>query len=118
MRTAWLLPLFKTHTLEVCPTDIVHAPARAVWDLIATPRELAGWSKTKIIEAPDRELRAGDRLVLGTGIGRRMRVVFEVERTLRPRQLALTIRLPLGVTNNEVIDVAPIAEDACRVTLN
>jgi hypothetical protein len=118
MRTAWLLPLSKTHTLEVCPTDIVHAPVPTVWDLIATPRELAGWSKTRIIEAPDRELRAGDRLVLGTGIGWRMKVVFEVERTLRPRQLALTIRLPLGVTNHEVIDIAPVAEDACRVTLN
>jgi hypothetical protein len=95
--------------LHVCPTEVVHASAERIWQLITTPTELARWSDTKIIEAPDRELRPGDRLVLGAGIGRRMRVIFDVEDAVRPRRLAPSIRLPLAVTNNEVIEIAPSA---------
>jgi len=104
--------------LYVCPTDVVHAPAERIWQLVTTPTALARWSDTRVIEAPDRELRARDRLVLGAGVGRRMKVIFDVEEAVRPRRLALSIRLPLGVTNNEVIEVAPIGGDACRVTFN
>jgi uncharacterized protein YndB with AHSA1/START domain len=104
--------------LHVCPTDIIHAPAERVWHLVAAPQELAAWTDTRIIEAPDGELRAGDRLVLGAGIGHRMQVVFTVRDAVRPRRLDLHIRLPLGVTNDEVIEILPIAADACRVTFN
>ena len=64
--------------LHVCPTDVVHAPAERVWQLIATPNELAEWSDTKVVAAPGRELRAGDRLVLGAGIGHLVKVTFDV----------------------------------------
>jgi uncharacterized protein YndB with AHSA1/START domain len=104
--------------LHVCPTDVVHATAERIWQLITTPTELARWSDTKVIEAPDRELRTRDRLVLGAGPGRRMKVIFDVEDAVRPRRLALSIRLPLGVTNTEVIEIAPVGGDACRVTFN
>ena len=104
--------------LNVCPTEVVHAPADRVWRLVTTPTELARWSDTKVIEAPDRELLAGDRLVLGAGIGHHMKVTSRVEDAVRPRHLAVRIRLPLGVTNNEVIQITPIGADACRVTFN
>src|SRR6058998_1780419 len=50
------------------------APPACIWHLLTTPGELARWSDTKLIEGPDRELRAGDRLVLGAGIGHRLKV--------------------------------------------
>jgi uncharacterized protein YndB with AHSA1/START domain len=104
--------------LHVCPTDVVHAPADRIWDLVTTPSELARWSDTTVIEAPDRQLRAGDRLVLGAGIGHRLKVIFQVQDAVRPRQLAIDIRLPFGVTNKEVIQIAPVGADACRVVFN
>jgi len=105
-------------SLHVCPTSIVRAPAQRVWHLVATPVELARWSDTRIIDAPARELRAGDRLVLGAGIGHRLKVIFRIEEVSRPRRLGLHIRLPLGVTNDEVIEITPIEADGCRVTFN
>jgi uncharacterized protein YndB with AHSA1/START domain len=104
--------------LHVCPTEIVHAPVERVWHLVAAPTELAGWSDAKVLDAPDRELRAGDRLVLGAGIGHCMKVSFLVQDAVRPGRLAVHIRLPFGVTNDEVIEIAPIRPDACRVTFN
>jgi uncharacterized protein YndB with AHSA1/START domain len=104
--------------VEVCPSDVVNAPADRVWQLVATPIELARWSDTALIGAPDRELRAGDRLVLGAGIAHRMKVIFSVREVRRPEQLHLHIRLPFGVTNDEVIRITPLGANACRVTFN
>ena len=56
--------------------------------------------------------------MLGAGIGHHMKVTSRVEDAVRPRHLAVRIRLPLGVTNNEVIQITPIGADACRVTFN
>jgi uncharacterized protein YndB with AHSA1/START domain len=104
--------------MHVCPSDVVHAPADRVWRLLSIPAELARWSGTKVLESPDRELRAGDRLVLGAGIGRRMNVTFHVLGAAPPQRFALDILLPLGVTNQEVIEITPLGEDTCRVTFN
>jgi len=115
--------------LHICPTDVVHAPAEGIWRLVSRPSELVRWTDTSWIpagtertrpvgEVPDRELRAGDRLVRGAGIGHRLTVVFEVRDTVPPRRLALHIRLPFGVTNDEVIEIAPLGAEACRVTFN
>ena len=41
--------------LYVCPTDVVHASPERVWDLIATPGELARWTGTKAIDAQTAE---------------------------------------------------------------
>jgi hypothetical protein len=87
--------------LHVCPTDIIHAPAERVWQLVAMPQVLAGWTDTRIIEAPDGELQTGDRLVLGAGMGHRIQVIFTVCNAVRTRRLDLHISLPLGVTNDE-----------------
>src|SRR5437764_15290168 len=102
--------------LEVCPTAVMHASADRIWHLLTTPRELARWSDTTLIDAPNRELQAGDRLVLGAGIGHRLRVTFLVREAIRPHRLALDIRLPLGITNDEVIRITPVGAEGCRVT--
>jgi hypothetical protein len=104
--------------IQVCPTDILQASPDRIWDLLTNPRELAGWSDTGLVEAPGREITAGDRLVLGAGIAHRFRVVFHVRQAIRPRLLSIDIRLPLGVTNHETIDISPVGSDACRVTFN
>jgi uncharacterized protein YndB with AHSA1/START domain len=87
--------------LHVCPTVIIYAPAERVWELVAVPQGLAQWTGMRVIDGPDRELRAGDQLVLGARIAPCMRVVFTVGGAVRPRRLDLHIRLPLGVTNDE-----------------
>jgi uncharacterized protein YndB with AHSA1/START domain len=104
--------------LAVCPTDVVDAPAERIWDLVATPRELARWSDTRVVDAPDREVRHGDRFVLGAGIGHLLSVTFHVRDAVRPRTLAIDIRLPLGVMNAEVIQITPVGPAACRVAFN
>ena len=71
-----------------------------------------------MIEAPDRELRAENRLVLGAGIGHRLKVFFCVQDAVRPWHVAIDIRLPLGVRNHEVIEMRPLGPDGCRVTFN
>jgi uncharacterized protein YndB with AHSA1/START domain len=107
-----------TARLHVCPTDVVRAPAERVWDLVTTPKQLERWVDAKVIDAPDRELRAGDRLVLGAGVGHRFKVRFLVQDAVRPHRVALHIRLPLGVTNDELIEITPIDADTSRVTFN
>jgi len=104
--------------IQVCPTDIVQASPDRLWYLLTNPRELAGWSDTSLVEAPERELTAGDRLVLGAGIAHRFRVTFYVRAAVRPRLLSLDIRLPFGVTNDEAIDISPVGSGTCRVTFN
>jgi uncharacterized protein YndB with AHSA1/START domain len=104
--------------IHVCPTDIVKASPDRIWDLLANPRELADWSDTALIEAPGREITAGDRLVLGAGLARRFRIRFHVRQAVRPRLLSIDIRLPFGVTNDESISISPVGFDTCRVTFN
>ena len=104
--------------IQVCPTNIVQASPDRIWGLLTNPRELACWSATALVEAPEREITAGDRLVLGAGIGHRFRVVFRVREAVRPRLLSLDIRLPFGVMNDETIEISPVGSDACRVTFN
>jgi uncharacterized protein YndB with AHSA1/START domain len=104
--------------LHVCPTDVVDAPADRVWQLVATPSELARWSGTVLSEGPQREVRAGDRLVMRAGIGRRLKVTFRIDEAIRPEQLSLHIRLPFGVTNDEIIRIAPLGRRASRVAFN
>jgi len=104
--------------LHVCPTDVVHAPADRIWYLLTTPRELAAWSDTTLVEGPEQEVNAGDRIVLGAGIGQRFRVIFHVREAVRPQLLSLHIQLPFGVTNDETIHISPVGSNGSRVTYN
>jgi len=104
--------------LQVCPADVVNAPADRVWQLVTTPTELARWTETVLFDAPDRELRAGDRIVFGAGVAQRLKVIFTIRDVVPPRELSLQVRLPFGVTNDEVIRITPLAANACRVAFN
>src|SRR5437763_1947856 len=101
--------------MEVCPTDIILAPAERIWHLLTDPRDLAQWSGTRLIEGPAREVSAGDHLVLRAGM---MHISFDILAGHAPRQLALDIALPFGVTNHEQIQITPIDANSCRVTFN
>jgi len=104
--------------IQVCPTDIVHASAERIWNLLTTPKELAGWTGTTLVEGPEREVRAGDRVVLGASMVNWLRVIFYVREAVRPQLLSLDVRLPFGVTNDETIRISPIGSNESRVTYN
>ena len=101
--------------MEVCPTDVVLAPAERIWQLLTDPRKLAQWTGLKLVEGPARPLSAGDHVVLGFS---RLRIRFDVL-DVRPRlELTLDVRFPFGITNHERIQIAPIDAHASRVTYN
>ena len=85
---------------------------------MTTPKELAAWTGTTLVEAPEREVRAGDRVVLGASMGNWPRVIFHVREAVRPQLLSLDIRLPFGITNDETIRISPIGSSESRVTYN
>ena len=101
--------------MDVCPTDIILAPAERIWHLITDPHELARWSGTKVVDAPARAVSAGDRLLFRVGM---WHITFDVVDMQAPRQLTLDIALPLGVKNREQIQITPINANSCRTTLN
>ena len=102
--------------MDVCPTDIILAPAERIWHLLADPRELAKWSGTKLIEGPRREVALAIIFVLRAGMS--MHITCDILDAQAPRQLALDIALPFGVTNHEQIQIMPIDASSCRVTFN
>src|SRR6516164_998171 len=101
--------------MEVFPTEVIHAPAERIWQLLIDPRELAQWSGTKLLSAPARPVRTGDLLVLRTGV---MNVAFEVLDAEPPQSLRLYVRLPLCVVNHEHLQITPVDNRTCRVTFN
>jgi uncharacterized protein YndB with AHSA1/START domain len=101
--------------MDVCPTDIILAPAERVWRLLTDPRELAQWSGTTLVDAPARAVSAGDRFVFRAGM---LHITFDVVDMQAPRQLTFDIALPLGVKNREQIQITPIDANSCRTTFN
>jgi uncharacterized protein YndB with AHSA1/START domain len=101
--------------MDVCPTDIILAPAARIWHLLTDPRELARWSGTRLVDAPARAVSAGDHLLLGVGM---LRIGFDVVEMQAPRQLTFDIALPFGVRNREQIQITAIDAHSCRTTFN
>jgi hypothetical protein len=101
--------------MEVCPTDLILAPAERVWRLLTTPHELAQWSGTKLVEGPARAMSAGDRLVFRAGL---LLIIFDVLDMQAPQHLTLDISLPFGIKNHEQIQITPIDANSCRTTFN
>ena len=101
--------------MEVCPTDVVFASAERIWHLLTDPCELARWTGTKLVEGPARVVSPGDHLVLRAGP---MHIIFDVLDMKAPRQLALSVALPFGISNREQIQITPIDVSSCRVTFN
>ena len=101
--------------MDVCPTDILLAPAERIWNLLTDPRKLAQWTATTLVQGPAGPMTAGDHIVVRAGM---FRIVLRVV-DLRPlSQLVLDVRLPFGVTNHEDIQITPIDADSNRVTFN
>jgi len=101
--------------MEVCPTEVLLAPAERIWLLLTDPRKLAQWTRLKLVEGPACPMSAGDHLVLGA-FG--LRITFDVLDMRPPRELTLDVRLPFGVTNHEQIQITPIDAHSSRVTFN
>lgn len=101
--------------MEVCPTDVVLAPAERIWNLLTDPRKLAQWTGTRVVAGPAGPMSAGDRVVLGAGP---LRITFDVLDMRPPRQLTLDGRFPFGITIHEQIQIAPIDAHSSRVTYN
>lgn len=101
--------------MEVCPTEVIHAPVERVWHLLTDPRQLAQWSGAKLDEGPECPLRAGDRFILRK---RRMRISFQVLDANALQHLRLYIRLPFGIVNHEQVQLTALSTTACRVTFN
>src|SRR5512132_3694257 len=101
--------------MEVCPTDVLLAPAERIWHLLTDPLKLAQWTETRLVEGPACPMSAGDRLVLRAGL---FRITFDVRDLRPPCELTLDVGLPFGVTNHEQIQITPIDAHSSRVTFN
>lgn len=101
--------------MEVCPTDVLLAPAARIWHLLTDPRELAQWTGTRLVEGPACAMSAGDHLVFRAGV---LRITFDVLDMHPPRELVLDVGLPFGVTNHEQIQITPLDAHSSRVTFN
>ncbi len=102
-----------SNSFETCPTDIVHASAERVWELLTNPARL-DWVGVKVVEAPARALAVGDRLVFGPAPG--LRMLWNVLSVEPLRKLELDIKVPFGIRNHEIFVVSPLGSDGCRVT--
>jgi uncharacterized protein YndB with AHSA1/START domain len=101
--------------MEVCPTDVVLASAERIWDLLTDPRKVAQWTGLRLVEGPACSMRVGDHLALGAGP---LRITFDVLEMRPPRELTLDVVFPFGITNHELIQIAPIDAHSSRVTYN
>jgi hypothetical protein len=79
--------------MEVCPTDVVLAPAERIWQLLTDPRKLAQWTGTKLVEGPVCPMSVGDHLVLGFGV---LRITFDALDMRPPRSSRSNPGCPLA----------------------
>jgi hypothetical protein len=100
-------------SFETCPTDVIHAPPERIFELLTNPLRF-GWLGVKVVEAPARNLAAGDRLVFGPAPG--LRMSWDVLSLERLRTLELDVKVPFGIRNHEIVVVSPLGSDSCRVT--
>src|SRR5271154_5055698 len=91
-----------------CPTTVVAAPVERVWELIVSPTNLAEWTRTKLLTAPDRALQAGDRAVYRAGPG--LRAIFDVLEVVPLHTFRVDVTMSFGIVNHEVIQLSRIDE--------
>lgn len=103
---------------SVCPTTVAQAPASSVWALLVGPHALDRWWDAESLQAPDRPLVPGDRIIARPkGPLGFLRITADVKSVdAEHLQLGLDIRLPLGLRNEELVRVIPLGPDRCRIT--
>ena len=101
--------------VETCPTDVIRATPEHVWELLTNPA-CFGWLGVKVVDAPARNLAAGDYLRFGPAPG--LRLSWTVLSIDPLRTLELDVRVPLGIRNHEIVVVSPAGVGSCRVTFN
>lgn len=102
--------------IAACPTTVVCAPVERVWELLISPTRLAEWTGTRLLTAPDRPLRAGDRAVYRAGPG--LRAVFDVLEVVPPRTFRVDVTMSFGIVNHQVIQLSKLDEGRCRVSFH
>ncbi|MCY1078141.1 SRPBCC family protein [Archangium lansingense] len=105
-------------SVSVCPTVVAQAPASFVWALLVQPRAMDRWWDAESLEAPDRPLVPGDRIIAHPkGAPGFLRITADVTLVdTENLQFGLDIRLPLGLRNEEVIRITPLGPERCRIT--
>jgi uncharacterized protein YndB with AHSA1/START domain len=101
--------------MQVCPTDVVFAPAERIWQLLTDARKLAQWTGLEVVEGPACLMNAGDHLALGFA---GLRITCDVLDVRPPLELTLDVRFPFGIMNHERIQIMPIDAHSSRVTYN
>ena len=105
--------------IVTCPTDVIAASSARVWELISTPEALARWTGCTLRSGPARDsLHAGDRLVLGAGLGGVFSVIMDILDVEPMSHLRVDVRLPFAVVNHELVTLSALSPTSCRVTLN
>ena len=106
-------------SFSTCPLATINAPVERVWRLLSDPASYAFWwdAQTRSI-APAGPAQVGQEIDAQTrALGKQWDVQIVVEMVDATRhQIALTTRLPLGITVYNHIACAPLDRATCRVT--
>ena len=103
-----------------CPTDVIRARAERIWDLFTHTQDVERWTGMRLVGS-HRVLAKGDRILFSPGFGLErlgLKMRWDILEMVPPRQLTMDVKLPLGMTNHEVVVISPVDEEKCRVTLN
>ncbi len=104
--------------VSVCPAAEVSAPVESLWSLLRDPDRYAEWwdARTEAIEPPG-SARPGQQIhASAVGLGRRWRILLEVERVdPERRQIALTVHLPLGIVSQNVLTASALTPSTSRL---
>jgi hypothetical protein len=105
-------------SLSVCPTTVANAPASSVWALLVEPGALDRWWDAESVEAPNRPLAPGDRILARPKGGPSfLRITVDITSVdAENLQIGFDIRLPLGLRNEQVTRITPLGPDRCRIT--
>jgi hypothetical protein len=100
-----------------CPTCIAEAPVEVAWSLM-DPAHLDEWwdAKTRRV-TPAGPLSPGQRIEATAGPLGLFSVTCDVlEVDPVAHRLHLWIRLPFGMINDEILTMAPLGPDRCRIS--
>jgi uncharacterized protein YndB with AHSA1/START domain len=93
-------------TVSVCPSAVVEAPVKRVWELVTSPEGFDTWTDATLVAAdPNGPARRGQRLRLATrAFGRGFPVTIDVLEVDDERHLLhLRVELPFGLVNDETV---------------